>query len=160
MSDQVLVAIISTLGLVAVAFVGRQQISKVVRRRRAKRVASGESPKDAARAEQADAALADYQNDPAAFVDRVLTDNAQKHEEIQELREQRKADREEMLGAIAELRREVTELKNADTRFRGALSRWLRDVFTQWGSATQMPRPGEEDEPILRPVLPWITPFV
>lgn len=158
MSDDVIISIISTLGLVLVGLIGRQQITKAVRRRKTRRAASGETVAEAARAEQADAALADYQNDPAAFVERVLTDNAQKHEEIQALREERKADRDEFRQAIADLRREVTELKQADTRFRGALSRWLRDVFDQWGTSSQMPRPGVEDEPILRPVLPWGTP--
>lgn len=162
MSTDVLISIISTLGLVVVALIGRQQISKSVRRRRARRAQSGETVAEVARAEQADAALADYQNDPAAFVERVLTDNAQKHEEIQSLREDRKADREEFRQAIAELRREISDLRDAasereraDVRFRSALSHWLRDVFAAWGQADQMPRPRSEDEPILRPVLPW-----
>lgn len=157
MSTDVIISIISTFGLVIVALIGRQQITKAVRRRRTRRAQTGETVAEAARAEQADAALADYQNDPAAFVERVLTDNAQKHEEIQALRDERKADRDEFREAIADLRREVTELKQADTRFRGALSRWLRVVFDQWGQSPSMPRPGDEDEPILRPVLPWGT---
>lgn len=162
MSNDVLISIISTLGLVIVALIGRQQISKAVRRRKNRRAQSGETVAQAAKAEQADAALADYQNDPAAFVERVLTDNAQKHEEIQSLRKDRQEDREEFRQAIADLRREVSDLRDAaaereraDLRFRGALSHWLRDVFAAWGQAGQMPRPRSEDEPILRPVLPW-----
>lgn len=153
MSTEVIVSIISTLGLVSVALISRWQIPKLIRRRRVRMAAATEET--LAKHEQSDAALADYQNNPAAFVDRVLTDNAQKHEEIQQLKQDWQSDRDEFREAIAELRLEVRELRQQDAKFRGALSRWLQTVFLAWGKASAMPRPEGEDEIVLRPVLPW-----
>jgi predicted RNase H-like nuclease (RuvC/YqgF family) len=130
-SEDVLISVISTLGIVAVALIGRWSLKKAVTRRRRVRVAAGESVKEAARHEQADAAIADYENNPGAFVERVLSDNAQKHEELKALSERFQS----LETQFTALRVEVQGLRDKYTRKMSAVARILRAIADQWPSA-------------------------
>ncbi len=155
MSEGILVPIvttvITTVGLIAVAYIGQWGARKAIRRRKTRQAAQSQTARELAQQEQADAALADYENNPGAFVARVLEDNKQKYAEIERLNE----GFNDLRAELERLRDEVATLRHEDSLFRGALTRWLRDVFWSWGKTPEIPRPAPADAAILRPVLPW-----
>lgn len=142
MTEAVLVTIITTLGGVLVAYISYLGIRAGIAKKRSK------GPDEDA--EEQDAALVKYENNPGEFVKDVLADNKAKSVEMREMREEMKAMRADMKT----LRADLDTTRRNDTIFRDALGRWMVDILAAWGIALEMPKPRESDRETLQAIIP------
>lgn len=153
---EVVVAIISTLGIVTVAFLGFLGVKVQVAKAKARKSGGGETEGDAE-----DAALIKYENNPAQFVKDVLADNEKQRAyasewEARYMDSQRDRQREytEMMDKYRELENKFDTRERENTRFMDAMGRYILDLFAGWNKTPEPPRPRASDAEVLRPIVP------
>jgi hypothetical protein len=143
MSDQVLISLFTTVGVMFAAFMTFLGIRARVRSARAEPVEDEE--------ERIAVGKAQIAADPDGWADRVLRSNEQLIKRV-EAAENRAAAAEKRAD---EVQSAFDAFKREDRQRQGALARWLGRIMAAWGVDHDMPYPEGRDAEILADIIPF-----